>query len=61
MRKGGLIIADNTLWDGHVLEDSPKDAQTLGIDAFNDKVAHDSRFTVVMLPVRDGMTLLRVN
>ena len=58
LRLGGLIIADNTLWDGHVLEDS-KDAQTLGIQMFNDKVAADERGERVIVPVRDGMTLIR--
>lgn len=61
MRQGGLIIADNTLWDGHVLETDSKDAQTLGIKKFNDLVANDSRFTTVLLPLRDGMTLIRKN
>lgn len=58
LRLGGLIIADNTLWDGHVLEDS-KDAQTLGIQQFNDKVVADERLEKVIVPVRDGMTLIR--
>lgn len=59
MRIGGVIIADNTLWDGHVLEENSKDAQTLGIIAFNDLVAKDDRFEKVIIPVRDGMTLIR--
>lgn len=58
LRLGGLIIADNTLWDGHVLEDS-KDAQTVGIQQFNDMVAADERLEKVIVPVRDGMTLIR--
>lgn len=58
LRKGGLIIADNTLWDGHVLEVS-KDAQTVGIQRFNDLVAGDVRVEKVIVPVRDGMTLIR--
>ncbi len=61
MRKGGIIIADNTLWDGHVLEVDPHEAQTRGIVDFNNFVQDDPRFSVVMLPVRDGMTLIRVN
>lgn len=77
MRKGGLVIADNTLWDGHVIEEesvalyeryklhpevsvSSKEAQTVGIMAFNNLVANDSRFQTVMVPVRDGMTLVRI-
>lgn len=58
LRLGGLLIADNTLWDGHVLEDS-KDAQTVGIQKFNDKVFFDERVERVIVPVRDGMTLIR--
>lgn len=58
LRLGGLLIADNTLWDGHVLEDS-KDAQTVGIQKFNDKVFSDERVERVIVPVRDGMTLVR--
>lgn len=59
VRKGGFIIADNTLWDGHVLEKpSPADRQTAGIEAFNDLVAQDERVETVLLPVRDGLTIL---
>lgn len=59
VRKGGFIIADNTLWDGHVLEKpSPVDRQTAGIEAFNDLVAQDDRVETVLLPVRDGLTIL---
>ena len=60
MRKGGLIIADNTLWDGKVVEDPlPRDAQSKGILSFNDKIAADDRVEKVILPLRDGMTLIR--
>ncbi len=58
LRLGGLIIADNTLWDGHVLENS-KDAQTIGIQRFNDLIYEDDRVEKVIVPVRDGMTLIR--
>ena len=58
LRIGGLIIADNTLWDGHVLEDS-KDAQTVGIQKFNDLISADPKVERVIVPVRDGMTLIR--
>jgi len=59
VRPGGLIIADNTLWDGHVLETpKPSDKQTIGIQQFNDYVAQDSRVEKVILPVRDGLTLI---
>lgn len=62
MRKGGFIIADNTLWYGHVLERSPResDLQTKGIQRFNDIVAKDERVEKVILPLRDGLTLIRV-
>lgn len=56
---GGYLIADNTLWDGHVVEENPKDAQTLGIQSFNDLVAHDERVEKVILPLRDGLTIIR--
>ena len=60
LRPGGFILADNTLWDGHVLE-VPKnsDKQTIGIDHFNDFVAADDRVEKVLLPLRDGLTLIR--
>ena len=59
LRPGGFILADNTLWDGHVLE-TPKtaDRQTLGIEQFNDFVAQDPRVERVILPLRDGLTLI---
>ena len=54
------IIADNTLWDGHVLEQPRNtDAQTIGIKAFNDLVAKDERVEKVILPLRDGLTIIR--
>ena len=56
---GGFIIADNTLWDGKVVEPGRKiDAQTQGILDFNDKVANDSRVEKVILPLRDGLTII---
>lgn len=62
LRPGGFILADNTLWDGHVLE-VPKssDRQTVGIENFNDFVMNDSRVEKVLLPLRDGLTLIRKN
>lgn len=60
LRPGGFILADNILWDGHVLEQSkPADRQTQGIEAFNDYVARDSRVERVILPIRDGLTIIR--
>ena len=58
--KGGFLLADNTLWDGHVVDHSyDKDAQTQGIESFNDYVSRDSRVERVLLPLRDGLTLIR--
>ena len=57
---GGYILADNTLWDGHVVEENVHDAQTLGIMAFNDLVAADERVEKVILPLRDGLTIIRM-
>lgn len=60
VRTGGFILADNTLWDGHVVDDAyDHDRQTQGIEAFNDHVAADSRVEKVILPLRDGLTLIR--
>ena len=60
LRPGGFILADNTLWDGHVLEvPSAADRQTQGIENFNDFVAKDQRVERVILPLRDGLTLIR--
>lgn len=57
---GGIILADNTLWDGKVVADPlPADAQTRGILEFNDKVKADTRVEKVMLPLRDGLTIIR--
>lgn len=59
VRSGGLIIADNTLWDGHVLETAkPSDKQTIGIQQFNDLIAKDDRVEKVILPIRDGLTMI---
>lgn len=57
---GGYMIADNTLWDGHVLEQPhSNDYQTIGIKDFNDLVAQDDRVEKVILPLRDGLTIIR--
>lgn len=57
---GGYILADNTLWDGHVLEiPRNNDYQTIGIKQFNDFVAADNRVEKVILPLRDGLTVIR--
>ena len=60
VRKGGYILADNVLWDGKVWQNPmPQDRQTLGIAEFNDTVAHDPRVESVIIPVRDGLNLIR--
>lgn len=61
LRPGGYILADNTLWDGHVVEEHVKesDQQTQGIMHFNDLVAADRRVEKVILPLRDGLTIIR--
>ena len=57
---GGFILADNTLWDGHIIDSAyDKDKQTLGLRAFNDQLKEDDRFEQVILPLRDGLTLIR--
>lgn len=59
LASGAYIIADNTLWDGKVAEDTAHDPQTEGIRIFNDMVAADPRFEKVIIPIRDGLTILR--
>ena len=62
VRPGAFIIADNTLWDGHVIDPAyDDDPQTLGIRRFNDHVANDERVSRVVLPLRDGLTIMKVN
>lgn len=59
VRTGGLILADNTLWDGKVMEEvAPADKQTQGILRFNDRIKADDRVEKVILPLRDGLTLI---
>lgn len=59
LNEGGWILADNTLWDGHVIDPTYKDAQTNGVRAFNDYVRADERVEEVILPLRDGLTIIR--
>ena len=60
LNPGGFILADNTLWDGHVIDPAyDHDHQTRGIRAFNDHVAADTRVEKVILPLRDGLTVIR--
>lgn len=56
---GGYIIADNTLWDGHVADPDRNDPQTAGIKRFNDLIAADTDLEKVIIPLRDGLTLIR--
>lgn len=61
VRQGGWILADNTLWDGHIIDPAyDKDKQTLGLRAFNDRVVQDERLEKVILPLRDGLTVIRI-
>ncbi len=55
VRQGGILLADNVLWSGRVLQ--PRDATDQAIVAFNQHVLNDARVEVVMLPLRDGLTL----
>ena len=60
LKPGGFILADNTLWDGHVTDPAyDRDHQTQGIRRFNDHIAQDQRVEQVILPLRDGLTLIR--
>lgn len=60
VRPGGLILADNVIWDGKVCQDPlPQDKQTLGIASFNDMVSKDRRVESVILPIRDGLNMIR--
>lgn len=60
VRPGGYIIADNTLWSGKVLDTAANhDAQTAGVDAFNRLVAGDTEVEKVIIPLRDGLTIIR--
>ena len=56
---GGYILADNTLWDGHVTEDMRHDSQTDGVREFNSLVAADPDMETVIIPVRDGLSIIR--
>jgi caffeoyl-CoA O-methyltransferase len=60
VRQGGYMLVDNTLWDGKVLKPvDPKDKETIAIMKFNEFIAKDTRIEKVLLPVRDGLTLIR--
>lgn len=59
VRPGGFILADNTLWDGKVIDPQSRDKQTEGIRKFNDLIASDMRVEKVIIPLRDGLTIIR--
>lgn len=60
VKSGGIILADNTLWDGKVLDEkNAKDPQTAAIMEFNNRLSADERVDKVMLPLRDGLTIIR--
>lgn len=58
LKPGALILADNTLWSGKVVEEGRPDRQTQGILAFNKKIKDDKRIEKVILPLRDGLTII---
>jgi len=59
VKSGGFILADNTLWNGKVLRKiAPNDAQSLAVSKFNDYIANDSRIEKILLPIRDGLTII---
>ena len=59
LRPGGFVLADNTLWGGKITDPTATDGQTEGIRRFNDYVANNPRLEVVILPLRDGLSLIR--
>ena len=60
MRSGGLILVDNVLWSGKIIDEGAKDKSTQALRDFNTKVANDPRVEPLLLPIRDGLFLLRV-
>ena len=59
LNKGGFIIADNVLWSGKVIDTNENDVDTTALRSFNTSLIEDSRVEVLMLPVRDGLTVVR--
>ena len=59
IRPGGLIAIDNVLWSGKVLDDKNEDPDTKAIREFNKKLYHDERVSISMIPIGDGITLVR--
>src|SRR5690606_22167936 len=60
LRPGGLIVVDNTLWNGEVANPENREANTVALRAFNDALHHDARIDLSLLPVGDGLTLARL-
>ena len=60
IRPGGAILVDNVLWGGSVIDETKQDESTQAIRAFNLRLVNDDRFDCVMLPISDGLSLLRV-
>jgi caffeoyl-CoA O-methyltransferase len=59
LRPGGLVLLDNVLWSGNVVDESDQSENTVALRAINDHVAADERVEAVMLPIADGLTLAR--
>jgi caffeoyl-CoA O-methyltransferase len=59
LRPGGLILADNVLWSGRIIDAVSTDEDLVALRSFNDLVAADGRVDVVMLPIADGLSLIR--
>lgn len=61
MNSGGIILSDNVLWSGKVLDNiNPNDKQTVAINAYNQKLKEDPRMETILLPIRDGLSISRV-
>lgn len=61
MNKGGIILSDNVLWSGKILEEvKPNDKSTLILKEYNELLKNDTRVETVLLPIRDGLTVSRV-
>lgn len=58
LRTGGVIIADNVLWSGKVIDKKATDEDTIAIRSFNEKVRNDKRVSCSLLPIRDGLMLI---
>ena len=59
LRQGGLVAIDNVLWSGRVADPNDTDAATVALRKLNEKILHDQRVTISMIPIGDGLTLAR--